>query len=161
MPSLYETDYHKWAMETAAALREGRLQDVDLQATAEEIEDLGKSERHSLESAVEQLFLHLLKTKYQPHLAGTSWQASIKKQRLKIAKVTEENPSLEPLLTNTSFLKGAYRTAVLDAVIETGLPEATFPAACPFGSDDLRPMEAEVSPTTRSDSKHQPKRRKR
>jgi hypothetical protein len=43
LPSLYETDYFKWAMETAAALREGRLQDVDLEAAAEEIEDLGNS----------------------------------------------------------------------------------------------------------------------
>jgi hypothetical protein len=49
MPSLYETDYHRWAMETAAALREGRLQDIDLEATAEEIEDLGKSERRATE----------------------------------------------------------------------------------------------------------------
>jgi hypothetical protein len=163
MPSLYETDYHKWAMETAAALREGRLQDIDVRATAEEIEDLGKSERHSLGSAVAQLFLHLLKTKYQPHLAGASWQASIKKQRVKIARITGENPSLRPLLSERAFLKGAYVDAVLDAVIETGLPEATFPATCPFGPDDLKIVETEMrlASSSRSRSKHQAKRRPR
>jgi hypothetical protein len=162
MPSLYETDYHKWAMETAAALREGRLHDIDLEATAEEIEDLGKSERHSLESAVTQLFLHLLKTKFQPHLAGASWEASIKKQRVKIAKITSENPSLTPLLTNRTFLQDAYRDAVLDAVIETGLPESTFPAACPFGPDDLKVVEADViASSTRRLPKHKAARRRK
>ena len=69
MPSKYETDYYAWAMETAKALRAGRIEDVDLDAAAEEIEDLGKSERRSLHSAVVQLFLQLLKSKYQPNLA--------------------------------------------------------------------------------------------
>jgi hypothetical protein len=160
MPSLYETDYHKWAMDTAAALREGRLQDIDLEATAEEIEDLGKSERHSLESAVTQLFLHLLKTMHQPHLAGASWQAFIKKQRMKIADITQENPSLKPLLTNTKFLEHAYRHAVLDAVIETGLPEATFRATCQFGQDDLKVVDVAPASSTRQRSKHKTKRRK-
>ena len=138
MPSLYETDYHKWAMETAAALREGRLQDIDLEATAEEIEDLGKSERRALRSAVVQLFMHLLKTKYQPHLGGASWQASIAKQRVEIAENIEENPSLKPLLADPAFLNRAYRSAVLAAIEETNLPKETFPEICPFGPDDMK-----------------------
>ena len=94
MPSKYETDYYAWAMETASALRAGRIEDVDLAAAAEEIEDLGKSERRSLHSAVVQLFLHLLKSKYQPNLATASWEIYIEKQRLKIAHILDENPSL-------------------------------------------------------------------
>jgi hypothetical protein len=135
--SLYQTDYYRWAMETAAALREGRIEDVDLQAAAEEIEDLAKSERRNLQSAVSELFLHLLKTKHQPNLAGASWQISIEKQRVKIADTIEENPSLEPLLSDPVFLNRAYRSAVLDAMQETGLSKAAFPAACPFGPDEM------------------------
>ena len=78
MPSRYETDYYAWAIETARALRAGRIQDVDLAAAAEEIEDLGKSERRSLHSAVVQLFLHLLKSKYQPNLATASLRPLLK-----------------------------------------------------------------------------------
>jgi hypothetical protein len=137
MPSLYETDYHQWAMETAAALREGRLEDIDLEATAEEIEDLGKSERRALRSAVVQLFMHLLKTKYQPHLDGASWQASIAKQRVEIAENIEENPSLKPLLSDPAFIKRAYLAAVLGAIEETNLPKETFPATCPFTVADI------------------------
>jgi hypothetical protein len=163
MPSLYETDYHKWAMDTAAALREGRLQDIDLEATAEEIEDLGKSERRALRSAVSQLFMHLLKTKYQPHLAGASWQESIAKQRDEIAEIVEENRSLESLLSDPVFLKRAYRAAVQLAVIETELPKATFPATCPYGPDDMKVVDAEPIPAraTRPRSKHDPKRNRK
>jgi hypothetical protein len=137
MPSLYETDYFKWAMNTAAALREGRLQEVDLEAAAEEIEDLGKSERRSLHSAVAQLFLHLLKTHYQPELAGASWQISIEKQRRQIARIIDDNPSLKPLLCDSAFIEDVYGDAVLDAVLETGLPKATFPPMSPYGTADI------------------------
>ena len=41
----YEADFYRWATETARALREGRLADVDLKHVAEEIEDMGKKER--------------------------------------------------------------------------------------------------------------------
>jgi hypothetical protein len=57
MPKLYESDYFAWTKNTAAALRDGRVRDVDLAEVAEEIEDLGKSERRAFESALSQLFL--------------------------------------------------------------------------------------------------------
>jgi hypothetical protein len=138
MPSRYETDYYAWAMETARALRAGRIQDVDLAAAAEEIEDLGKSERRSLHSAVVQLFLHLLKSKYQPNLATASWQISIEKQRLRIADILDENPSLRPLLKDVKFMAKVYTEAVLDAAVETGLPKSTFPAKNPFTVADTK-----------------------
>lgn len=134
MPSKYETDYYAWTMETSAALRDGRLQDVDLAAAAEEIEDLGKSERRGLHSAVVPLFLHLLKSKHQPNLATPGWRISIRKQRVKVSDIIEENPSLRPLLSDPAFIAKAYREAVLDAMIETGLLECAFPAECPFTS---------------------------
>jgi hypothetical protein len=138
MPSKYETDYYAWAMETASALRAGRIEDVDLAAAAEEIEDLGKSERRSLHSAVVQLFLHLLKSKYQPNLATASWEISIEKQRLKIAHILDENPSLRPLVSDSKFMRDVYAEAVLDAVIETGLPKSTFPLKNPFTVADTK-----------------------
>jgi hypothetical protein len=45
MATLYEQDFHQWAMDTAAAPREGRSNQVDLSAVAEELEDLGQSEK--------------------------------------------------------------------------------------------------------------------
>jgi hypothetical protein len=94
MPSQYETDYHQWAIDTAKALRDGRFSEIDIEAAAEEIEDLARSQRRALRSALVQLFLHLLKTRYQPDLAGRSWEISIEKQRVEIADLLDENPSL-------------------------------------------------------------------
>ena len=58
MPKLYDTDYYAWTKRTAAALRDGRIGDIDLAGVAEEIEDLGKSERRAFDSALSQLLLH-------------------------------------------------------------------------------------------------------
>jgi hypothetical protein len=48
--NLYDTDFAEWAGRTADLLRGGRLAEVDLQNVAEEIEDLGKSERSAVRS---------------------------------------------------------------------------------------------------------------
>ena len=42
---LYERDYYTWTQEQARALRDRRTEAVDWTNVAEEIEDLGKSER--------------------------------------------------------------------------------------------------------------------
>ena len=41
---LYGRDYYAWVQAQADALRERRIEDVDWENVAEEIEDLGKSE---------------------------------------------------------------------------------------------------------------------
>ena len=132
MPKLYETDYFAWTKNAAAALREGRVRDIDLTEVAEEIEDLGKSERRAFESALSQLFLHKLKWDYQPNLRGRSWEVSIQKQIRILRKILRENPSFAPLLEQPDFIAEIYGDAVLDALAETGLEASTFPAACPY-----------------------------
>ena len=137
MSSQYETDYHQWAIDTANALRAGRFHEIDIEAAAEEIEDLAKSQRRALRSALVQLFLHLLKTRYQPELAGRSWEISIEKQRVEIADLLHENPSLRQYVVDPDFLSRAYKVAVLEAERQTGLPRSTFPSDCPFTSADI------------------------
>jgi hypothetical protein len=137
MPTLYEKDYYCWAMSTAAALREGRTQDLELDAIAEELEDLGRSEKRSLRSAIVRLFMHVLKIRYQPGEHTASWDASVKSQRDELQEAIEDNPSLRPLLTDGEFIARAYRRAVNEAVKETGLPESTFPDECPFGYEEF------------------------
>jgi hypothetical protein len=137
MRSKYDSDYYGWAMDTAASLRAGRLDQIDAAATAEEIEGLGKWERRRLHGALVQLFLHLLKSKHQPNGAA-SWPVSIEKQRRQIGRIIEDNSSLKPLLSDPVFLDEAYGDAVLDAVIETGLSKSTFPVTCPFSAAETK-----------------------
>src|SRR6266851_8036301 len=58
---LYDRDYYTWTQEQARSLREHRIEEVDWSNVADEIEDLGKSERSALRSRLTRLLEHLLK----------------------------------------------------------------------------------------------------
>jgi hypothetical protein len=130
MPKLYESDYFAWTKNTAAALRDGRVRDVDLAEVAEEIEDLGKSERRAFESALSQLFLCKLMSDDQPNLR-------IQKQLRSLCRILRENPSFAPLLGQPDFIAEAYGDAVLDAMAETGLDASNFPSLCPYPATEI------------------------
>jgi hypothetical protein len=56
----YETDAYGWAIQTSAALPERRLEAVDWDSVAEEIEGLDESERSALESNLLQILVRML-----------------------------------------------------------------------------------------------------
>ena len=74
----YDTDFFLWTQVQAAALRDGKAQELDWANLAEEIESLGKSDRRALGSRLEGLVMHLLKWHYQPsgHATGHSWYST-------------------------------------------------------------------------------------
>jgi len=75
--SLYETDFVEWVARMADLLRRGRLSELDLANVAEEIEDLGKSERSAVRSQLRRMLVHLLKSRIQPERSGASWRGSV------------------------------------------------------------------------------------
>ena len=50
---LYERDYYTWVVEQARALKQRRIEMLDWQNLAEEVEDLGRSEKRELRSRLE------------------------------------------------------------------------------------------------------------
>jgi hypothetical protein len=94
----YDDDLVGWASANAALLRAGRLSQVDALHLAEELEDLGKSERRSLASHLCNLMQHLLKWQFQPGLRGPSWRLSVNNARAAAAEILEDSPSLRPAL---------------------------------------------------------------
>ena len=90
----YESDVHQWAVEQAAHLRAGRLEALDLENIAGEIDSVGRSEKREIESRLEVLLMHLLKWQFQPEKRTRSWQRTISLQRLKLKEVIDESPSL-------------------------------------------------------------------
>ena len=79
--SNYDGDIVAWANEQAALLRAGLFSQMDMEHLAEEIEDVGKSEKRELASRLAVLLAHLLKCQYQPDLQGNSWRRTIKERR--------------------------------------------------------------------------------
>ncbi len=133
MSDLYDHDFFAWANEQAELLRAGRLSDADLANIAEEIESMGRSERNQLTNRLAVLLAHLLKWRFQPGLRGNSWRLTIREQRRRADRILTQNPSLRAGLS--AILAEAYGDATLIAERETGLPEDTFPADCPWTFD--------------------------
>jgi hypothetical protein len=134
-----ELDRYAWTLESANRLRSGRLAGLDLERIAEELEEMGRSEKHALSSHLKVLMLHLLKWRHQPSFRGVSWQLSITNARDEIQELLEDSPSLRHQLAD--LMTRRYPVARQRAVLETGLPETTFPRQCPFTVEQLLDAE--------------------
>lgn len=95
MQTTHNGDYYAWALEAAEHLRAGRLSEVDLSSIAEELEDMGKAQRHALATHLKVLIVHLLKWRYQPSFRGVSWRLSIVNARDEIAELVGGQPKPE------------------------------------------------------------------
>jgi hypothetical protein len=133
--SLQETDFYHWSMETAHLLRKGRYTDVDMQAVASELENMGARERRELINRLAILLMHLLKWQYQPGIRSRRWELTLIEQRTEIQDLLEDNPSLKPQLL--ALLSKAYNKAILKAEKETNLPQNTFPTECPYTIEQI------------------------
>ena len=134
LPSLYDADEYEWLLHQAAALVEGRLDDIDRDNLAEYLTAMAKREVRELASRLEVLLMHLLKYQYQPNRAGRSWMLTIEVQQDKVRRLLSDNPSLRRKADDE--LHGAYRQARRLAAIETKLPIETFPESCLWTVDD-------------------------
>jgi hypothetical protein len=126
----YEDDVIAWANQQARFLREGRIDLLDVEHLAEEIEDVGKSEQRELANRMTLLLTHLLKWQMQPGRRGASWQITIRSQRRGIARRFKETPSLRPKLGDADWWAGVWDDATAKAAEETGLSD--FPETCPW-----------------------------
>ena len=133
--ALYENDFFAWSREQAELLRAGQLGQADIEHIAEEIHDMGVSQRKELQSRLEVLLQHLLKWQLQPGLRGSSWRDTIDVQRFEISESLDDMPSLRPVLATR--LSKVYRGAVFKASKETKIPKASFPAYCPFTIEQI------------------------
>lgn len=131
---LYSGDFFGWTQQQAELLRAGKLSEVDVMNLAEEIEDMGGSEKRELESRLGVLLLHLLKWHYQPSHRGQSWKLTIAEQRNRIARRLKKSPSLKALLPELA--EDAYSDARYGAARETGRELEVFPLICPWSVKD-------------------------
>jgi hypothetical protein len=132
---LYDRDFYEWTVRNAELLRAGRVSEADLEHIAEEIEDMGKSERRELLSRLGVLIAHLLKWQVQPERRSRSWTATINIQRRELKKLLAEMPSLRRFLSKK--LPDAYFEGVMIAVAETNLPPEAFPSTCGYELEAL------------------------
>lgn len=131
----YDEDFYAWTQEQARLLRSGEFSQIDAVNLAEEIEDMGKSNRRELGSRLAVLVMHLLKWRFQPNNRSPSWAATIRGQRDEIEELLADSPSLRPIVHDA--LSTVYARARRKAVGDKGLPETTFPVECPFTPEQI------------------------
>ncbi|XFA73592.1 DUF29 domain-containing protein [Thermosynechococcaceae cyanobacterium Okahandja] len=99
--SLYDTDYQLWLDQTVAQLKERDFSNLDLENLIEEIESLGRSEKHAISSYLMRLCEHLLKIKYwdaERDACLRAWKREVMNFRLQIQERLETSPSLKSFL---------------------------------------------------------------
>src|SRR5262245_15828111 len=101
---------------------------------AEEIENMGNSEKRGCVNQLSRLITHLLKWKYQPVLRGNSWKNTIKAARVEISDFFSDSPSLKNEV-NAKF-SIAYKKTLYIASNETEMNEENFPKECSFTLED-------------------------
>lgn len=103
--TLYERDFAAWSRQQAdalrAAARTGATQVLDWENLAEEIDDLGASQRSAVGSYIMRIIQHLVKLEYSPAAEPRKgWRRTIRLARLQLDKRVDSNPSLKPELGN-------------------------------------------------------------
>ncbi|NEX19013.1 DUF29 domain-containing protein [Thiorhodococcus mannitoliphagus] len=140
MTTTYEQDFFTWTQEQATYLKQGRLELLDLEHLAEEVADMGRSERRELASRLAVIITHLLKLQVQTQRTSAnekSWRRSIIEQRRAVSSHLSENAGLKNPLQSASAFDTAWVDGLSVALRETGLDPDLFPEDNPYRLEQL------------------------
>ena len=133
---LYDQDFNLWLDEQVTFLRQGRVNELDLENLAEEVESIGRSDKREIYNRLTVLMTHLLKVQFQPDKRTRSWRSTIREQRRQLRLVFQDSPSLEKAYVPNMF-DAIYQDARQEASEETRLGLETFPAICPYSLEQI------------------------
>lgn len=128
--SLYDQDFMLWIANMAQLLKEHRLTELDLEHLIDEIEDMGRNQKHALESNLTILLMHLLKWQYQSAKRTHSWKFTIREHRQRLQKAFRDSPSLQRYCEQV--FNDCYQDARSLASDETGIELVMFPIESPY-----------------------------
>ena len=136
--TLYERDFHAWTERQTACLEHRDPEGLDWSHVAEEIRDMGISQRKALQSHLTVLMIHLLKLHYsQADAPRRKWQHECDNARQEIADEMERSPSLkhhQDEALGKAWRDGRRRT--MYQMEEYG-EEPVLPMDCPFTLEQI------------------------
>lgn len=136
--TLYDSDFYAWTQQQAELLRKLRTtgtqfpEHIDLDHVAEEIEDMGKSQLDSVESQIENIFVHVLKSVSVPDAApARKWH--LEADRFSTDLLRRFTNAMRQRLD----LDRTWRLAVRRARVDLNAYEDHLPRQCPFDLGEL------------------------
>ena len=126
--TLYHQDLYQWIETTIHKIQHQNLDQLDWENLILELEDLGNSQKHELESRLLVLFEHLLKLAYwqeEREYNSRGWKGTIIEQRKQIQKLLKRNPSLKSFWLE--IFSETYQDARDITIVKTGLDAEVFP----------------------------------
>ena len=132
----YDDDVLLWSQQQARLLREGRFAELDIEHLADEIEDVGKSEKRELASRCAVLFAHLLKWRFQPSIRSDSWLATVRVQRARVALALKETPSLKAVMRHPNWRRDVWLDALSQARKDMRAKADLLPDEPPWSIED-------------------------
>jgi hypothetical protein len=137
----YDDDFYAWTQFQAAVVREMPVNDnrFDRERVAEEIEDLGKSERDAVRSQIRRIIEHLLKLAHSPSAPPRfDWMETIEDARQSLSD--KISPTLRRDAEETLFkLYADGRKRAAASLRKYGEHKAAdgLPVNCPYTLDDI------------------------
>lgn len=98
---LHDRDFNLWVEATKKAIAERDFENMDWDNLFDEVDDLGKSEKRSLESYLERLIAHILKLQYwdaERERNYKHWKVEVINFRQRLKRLLKQNPSFNCLL---------------------------------------------------------------
>jgi hypothetical protein len=132
VPSLYEDDYVAWLDTTLNQLKNHDIEQLDWDNLTEEIEALGREQRHKVESYLLRLLIHLLLYQYwhsEKEWSGKGWEKEIDNFRLELDLLLESKVLFNHL---TTILEKDYQKARKSVIRKSKLSPEIFPLTCPY-----------------------------
>jgi len=155
--SLFESNEHDWIEEQVAAMREGRLRDVDQPNLIKYLVEMNINTQHEIGSKFAVLLQHLLKVMIQPDKHSRNWNGTIVREQTELTRLLHRNPGLQQHVPR--LYADAYEDAVRYAVAETGIPPERFPATNPWTPEQALTMPL-TEPPAHPNSARKTRRRK-
>jgi predicted unusual protein kinase regulating ubiquinone biosynthesis (AarF/ABC1/UbiB family) len=144
LTSLYEIDREQWLEKTINLLRNNRLEELDLEHLIEELEELSRRDKKTVERFLEQIIRHLLLVQYwtsEYEYNANHWKAEITSFRTQINEDLTQNLRNHLRENRTKI----YEKALKYVRQKTGY-DIAFPEECPYTLEQL--LEINWLPST-------------
>lgn len=124
---LHDRDFNLWVEETKKAILNRDFEHMDWDNLLDEIDDMGKSEKRSLESYLQRLIEHVLKLSYWESEKAQNFrhlQSEVINFRNLIKRLLKRNPSFN------RYMEDVYQELFQDAIalleVEFEIPQDSF-----------------------------------